>query len=152
MRYSLSDYRLSITVPNSLSGLLGLSEFSIGGEGSYLDNIDTGYDNDLFTTEGDATGSWVHNKNLSKVGKVTVTINQMSEKVARFKRLCNLFYSATSDSNEEYDGLTMVLTDMKNQVIATMVDCFIVKIPNQRYGQKAETQAWVITCGKISYN
>ena len=152
MRYALTDYKLAITLPDVLAGILGLSELTIGGEGSYLDVIEIEYDNDMWTTEGDATGSWVHNLNLSKVGKATVTLNQMSDKIARFKRICNLFYSLTSEGTSDYDGLTMVLTDMKNQVVATINDSFIQKIPRQAFGQTADKQAWVFTCGKITFN
>lgn len=150
MRYSLANYRLSVTIPSSLASQLGIEELSIGGEGSYTESISISYTNDLFTTTSDATGSWVHEKNLARNGTVTVSINQMSKQIARFKRLCNLFYSSTEEGDE--DGLTMVLTDNTNQVVATCVDCYITRIPEQSFAATTSNQSWTFTCGKITFN
>lgn len=150
MRYSLSNYRLSITIPTSLASQFGLEEFSVGGEGSYTDSITISYDSSLFTTRGDATGSWVHEKNLSRVGTVVVSLNQVSKQVVRFKRLCNLFYSAIDSIDEE--GLTMVLTDEKNQIVATCNDCYIAKIADQSFSSSTANQSWTFTCGKITFD
>ena len=78
-QYSLADYQLTIGLSDNIARQLGLRDangnlltnFSIGGpgennEGSFVGQIVVNRTQDLFTTEGDATGSWVHNKNLNR--------------------------------------------------------------------------------------
>lgn len=147
MRYSLSDYKLSITLPAAFSTAIGLEKFSIGGEGSYLGSIAVSQTNDTFTTEADSTGSWYHNKNLARNGTVTIEINQLADSIVRLKRVFNLYFNV-----DDYDGMTMVLTDRQNNVVSTMEDCFIQKPADQTFGETAATQSWVLTCGRITFN
>lgn len=144
MKYSLADYILSVSIPSDLASQFGTETITVGGEGSYLDNIEISFNNNLWDTESDATGSWIHNKNLSRAGTATVTLNQVSNQVARFKTLCNLYYS------NDFDGLTLTLQDRLGNEIATLEDCYINKIPNQNYQATAQPQPWVFTSGRIT--
>lgn len=149
MVYSLSKYKLAIQLPESFAASVGLNDNNsivIGGEGSYLDTISYEYTADMYTTKGDATGSYVHDKNLDKSGTVTITINQMAPQIAMFKKVINLYYQAGND----YDGLQLSLKDLSGQEIMSAESCFFVKIPNQDLGQESANQSWNITCGRIN--
>lgn len=144
-RYSLANYILSIDSNDSdIKSMFGA--ISVGGEGNYLDTITIGGLPNLWDTTGFATGAWVHNKNLSKVGTVTVNLSQLSDQVAKFKKLCNVYYSG------DYDGLTLSLTDIQGNKVCTCVDCYIQKIPNQEFAATAGMQSWVFTCGQINFD
>lgn len=150
-RYSLANYTLAITLPSDFAAEIGLSEnesLIVGGEGSYLDSFSVEMDNDLYTTKGDATGSWVHDKNLSRTGKVTITLSQLSNKVAKFKKIVNLYYQA----NSEYDGVQLSLADNQSGNIVNCSDCYFQRIPTQEYGSESGTQAWILTCGQITFS
>ena len=88
-RYCLANYILTADIPVDIG--FGSQSVSIGGEGSYLDTITVHLNNSLFSTQGDNTGAWVHIKNLDKTGTVTISINQMSDKIASFKALMNIY-------------------------------------------------------------
>lgn len=154
MRYSLADYILSITLPNNLAQDLNFDKptFTIGGEGSYLDKIEFELLNDLFSTEGDSTGSWVHNKNLSRVGTCTITVQMLSEKTTVFKKVCNIFYQASSAAvNRDYDGCTLSLSDNYGNEIVTAIDCYFTKVPSLSLQVESQKQDWVLTCGSITF-
>lgn len=145
MRYSLANYILSIDSNDErIKSLFGT--ISIGGEGSYLGSIAVGLATSMFSTSGYATGGWVHNKNLDRHGTTSITLNQLSDKVAKFIQLCKLFYQ------EDYDGFTLSLSDINGNKIATMVDCYISQIPQQDYGDSAADQTWTFNCGQINFN
>ena len=142
--YSLANHILTLAIPSQLAASFGAEYVSIGGEGSYLNTINVSLNNDLFSTTGDYTGSWHHNKNLNATGEISVALNQMSPQIARFKRLCNLFRSG------EYSGLTLTLKTLQGTLIATGEDCYIKKIPEQAFGNEAADQTWTFTCGKVT--
>lgn len=148
-RYSLATYILSIKLPQDFAEQVGLGENSIvtvGGEGSYLDSFSFSYEKDLFTTNGDATGSWVHDKNLSRVGTCSISIHQLSDKIALFKQIMNLYYQASND----FDGLTLDLIDSSGKNIIKCEDCYFSKIPDQNFGAESDNQEWSLTCGRIT--
>lgn len=145
-RYSLAKYLLTVSIPRALADKFGAGTITVGGEGSHTSSISIAYKESLWTTEGDSTGSWVHNKNLDRTGTATVVLNQLASNVVKFKTLCNIFY----DSSEDYDGLTLTLTDSEGQKIATCEDCYITTIPAQEFGNTATTQNWEFTCGRIT--
>lgn len=145
MKYSLANYILSIDSNNpNLKNMFGT--ISIGGEGSYLGNITLSITNDMWTTTGYATGAWVHNKSLDRHGNITVQLNQISDPVSKFIQLCKIYYG------NDYEGFTLSLSDINGNKIATGIDCYITKIPDQVYENEAGTQNWVFTCGQINYN
>lgn len=145
MKYSLANYILSIDANDpEIKQMFGT--ISIGGEGSYLGSISLSIANPMWTTTGFSTGAWVHNKNLDRHGTATVTLSQLSETVSRFIQLCKLYYAS------DYNGFTISLSDISGNRIATGVDCYITKIPDQTYENQAGNQTWEFTCGQINYN
>lgn len=149
MRYSLSDYILSITnLPTSLG--LENNSISVGGEGSYLNSIAAENTGNMFSTSGDATGSWVHNKSLDRTGTITIDINQMSPQIANLVQILTVFYNVDDDRNT--DGMTISLLDRNMKHVFDAKDCFVQKIPRQSFGQTADNQSWVITSGQLTFN
>lgn len=150
-RYSLANYTLALTLPAELATLLGLTgseNLVVGGEGSYMDSFTVELDNDMFSTKGDATGSWVHDKNLSKVGKVNISLHQLSDRVAKFKKIVNIYYQSGTD----YDGVNLSLVDNLGHEIVNCVDCYFTKIPSQEFGAESANQTWTLTCGQVTFS
>lgn len=147
-RYSLASYYLSISIPTEVANSFGADEITIGGEGSYLDTISIALSTDLYSTKGDATGSWIHTKNYNRTGTIQLTINQVSDAVARLKSLFNIYYSL----DEEAEGLTLTLkSSLNNVAVAICNDCVITKIPDQSFGSETSTQQWTLNAGKITF-
>ena len=154
MNYSLADYILSITIPEKLAQELSFETptFTVGGEGSYLSTVSFALTSDLFSTEGDYTGSWVHNKNLNKVGTCKITINMLSEKTAIFRKICNIFYQASTVAvNRDFKGCTLSLVDNYGNEIVTALDCYFKKIPELSLQSTAQNQDWELTCGSVVF-
>lgn len=145
MKYSLANYIFSID-PNDPLVKEMFGTISIGGDGSYLGNITLSLANNLIDTTGYPTGGWVHNKSLDRHGTANLQLNQLTEEVAKFIQLAKLYYS------NDYEGFTISLSDINGNKIATCVDCYINKIPDQVYGESAENQTWTFNCGQINYN
>lgn len=152
--YSLADYSLSVTIP--AVGDLPEETFKVGGpgdtgNGSCVGQIVVSRNQNLFETEGDVTGSWVHNKSLNRTGTITVDIRQVSNYIVRFILACNAF---EKDQNRT-GGMTITLTPAfntePNSQIMTATDCFFQKVPDQNFGPSAQMQSWVITCGRIDF-
>lgn len=143
-RYCLVNYILTADIPADIG--FGVQSVSIGGEGSYLDSITISMNEDMFTTKGDNTGSWVHIKNLNQTGKITVTVNQVSDRIAIFKALVNAYANVDSTS-----GMTLTLRDTLNDTIAVCEDCVITKIPDQAFSSEPATQTWTFNAGKITF-
>lgn len=145
MKYSLANYILSIqSNDSSLSSLF--QNVYIGGEGSALDNITISMNSEMWSTSGFATGAWVHNKNLNRTGTVSINISQLSTNVMRFKQMLSVFYGG------DYEGFTLSLTDSTGAKVATCIDCYVIKIPDQAFGNDAGMQSWSFTCGEITFD
>lgn len=144
-RYCLANYILTADIPEDIG--FGTQTVSIGGEGSYMDTITISLTEDLFKTEGDNTGSWVHIKNLNKTGTAKISIKQVSDKIATFKALVNIY----SNLNTEASGMTLTLRDTLNNTICVCEDCLLTKIPDQKFGNEPDIQEWTFTCGKITF-
>lgn len=147
MRYSLANYILSIESDNDVIAAL-FNNVKIGGEGDTLSSISIQTSDPLWSTKSYATGGWVHDKNLSRVGTCDINISQLSDAVTKFKMLVAYFYSE-SDTDS---GLTLTLTDSNANVIATCEDCYPTQIPSQEFGASAAEQRWTFTCGRITYS
>ena len=161
--YSLADYQLTIGLSNSVASLLGLRDrdnnlltnFSIGGpgengEGSFVGQIVVNRAQDLFTTTGDATGSWVHDKNLNRTGTITVEITQISDDIVTLVQLCQIFESIQSSM----PGLELTINSAASSTAKTMVtgrDAYIQKLPDITLGESAGKLSWVFTCGQVIY-
>lgn len=161
-RYALADYQLVISLPPQLSnsallqrsGLSSDKPFVIGGpgetgiEGSYVGQITVKRNNDLWTTEGDATGSWVHNKNLNRTGEVDVDITQVSDQVITLAYLCDAYESI----QEAIGGLNIqVLNAATQETVADAYDCYIKKIPDHSFKEAADKLTWIFTCGRVMW-
>lgn len=145
MKYSLSNYILTIkTKDTELFNIF--KELTVGGQGTTVGSISIQMNASLFETTSFPTGGWVHSKNLDRTGTVSVTLNQLSNIVAKFKQLMNAYYATDCDS------LTMTISDLDGNEVASCEDCFPTKFPNQEYAEKAASQTWSFTCGKISIN
>lgn len=141
--YSLASHILTLALPVELANAVGTQYISIGGEGSYLDNITVNIDNNLISIEGDYTGSWTVNKNLNAQGSFSISVNQMSPQIAVLKRICNMLRKS------DYEGMTLTLTTLQGQLIATGNDCYIQKIPSTSFGTTPTTQTWTFISGKV---
>lgn len=161
-RYSLADYILSVKVPDELRTIFGSNSvdetnsldnvISIGGNGSYVGRIQISLKENMWTTSGDKTGSWVHNKSLNKTGTLEVNLNQVSDKIKILIRLYETYYS--SDTITE--GLTITVNKAvgggNQECVCTCTDCYIQEIPSQSFGDTAQDQTWTFTCGKIDFD
>lgn len=143
-RYSLANHILSIK-PND-GGISTFGTIEVGGEGSYLDSVSISTPTNLWNTQGFATGGWIHDKNLSRIGTVDITLNQLSDQVKKFITMCENYYGG------DYNGFTITLSKNDGSKIASCIDCYISKIPDQSYGQSSANQTWTFTCGQITYN
>ena len=153
--YSLADYELSVSIP--AIGDLPAETFRIGGPGDTGNGSCTGQivvsrNQNLFETEGDPTGSWVHNKNLNRTGTITVDIRQVSNYIVKFILTCQAFEAYQHRTGGMTIQLIPAFTNEANQPIMTAIDCFFQKVPDQVMGPSAQTQSWIITCGKITYS
>ena len=145
MKYSLANYIISFQADDPRLQPY-FANFSIGGQGSMLGSITVDYKEDLFTTETFETGGWVHNKNLSKVGTVTLNISQLSVAVAKLKQLCNYFYDV-----ENYEGFTISVDDTAGNNVCVCKDCYPTKIPQQSLQGTAQRQDWAFTSGEVTF-
>lgn len=144
MKYSLADYKMTIT-PNDPVIRAMFNELTIGGEGNALESIQVERTESQWTTESFATGAYVHNKNLSKVGTADVSLSQLSKYINKFTKLCESYFSAASE------GLTISVSGPEGQV-CSCIDCYPTKIPAQMMRAKSGTQTWSFTCGEINFN
>lgn len=163
-QYSLADYQLTIGINQQVALQLGLTDrygnpltnFSIGGpgengEGSFVGQISVSRSKELFTTVGDATGSWVHDKNLDRTGTISVEITQISDDIVTLVQLCQIFESLQSNT----PGLELTINSTGSATSTTMVtgrDAYIQKLPDITLAETAGRLSWVFTCGQIIYN
>lgn len=161
-RYSLADYQLTLGIPQDVARKLGLSapnggqySFSIGGpgengEGSFVGQISVSRTNSLWETEGDATGSWVHNKNLNRTGTIELQIKQISDQVVELAQLCDIYESI----QEGVEGITLTVSSSGEDTgspIATGIDCYIQKQADLTLAPTAGTLTWTFTCGQVMF-
>ena len=152
-RYSLADHTVKITFPDNLTvgGVnIGGTVLKIGGPGdnntggSFTGEITVSRSTDTWSTEGDATGSWVHNKSLNRTGSVSMQIRQISDDVIRLKMLSQVFETG------DFPGCKIEVFSITDTV-ARAEDCYITKIPDQVYGENAAMQTWNWTAGRVSF-
>lgn len=144
MRYCLADYIMSIEPSDSRLKQM-FSKVTVGGDGNALSSITLSLSDTLWSTTSFATGAWVHNKNLSKVGSAEIRISQLSSVVVKLKQMCKVYYSGN------YSGFTISVTDSNGTVVATANDCYPTKIPDQSFGETASEQSWSFTCGEVDF-
>ena len=144
MKYSLANYICSIQ-PSDQTLLNVYGTISIGGEGSTTASMSASRDDSLFQTTSYSTGGYVHNKNLSKMGKISLSLNQLADNVSKLKRLVNSY------TTNDYSGLTITLTTSDGEIVCTGIDCVPEKIPEQAFANSAADQTWTFTCGEINF-
>lgn len=161
-KYSLADYQISVTLPSGgnaqalleRSGLQNDSPIFIGGagenglDGSFVGTISISRSKEVWSTEGDSTGSWVHNKNLDRTGEIKVDITQVSDQIITLAMICNAYQNL----QETVGGLLLTVRnayDSSLPPIAVAYDCYIKKVPDQDFGDSAKQQSFVFTCGRI---
>lgn len=149
IRYSLANYKLRIQIPTSLASMLSadnsINTIELGGSESYLESISVKMSKDMWSTEGDDTGSWIHTRSLNRTGECSVSLNMLSASAMRLRQLCNIYYMSTT----QYDGLNMGLFDNNGNEIASMNDCFITQIPEMSFSSEASNQTWTFACGQV---
>lgn len=182
-RYSLSDYILVVTIPSEIKSLFSIgttsdgqttskdeTSFSIGGNNSYTGSVTVSYKTDQWITTGDATGSWVHTMSRDRTGTVSVSINQVSDRIKTLIRLCQAYYDLNSSQNigenNAFDGtasfsdkdvssvsrgITLTVNDRNNNVLCTCLDCYITKIADQQFAASPNDQNWSFTSGRITF-
>ena len=162
-RYSLADYQLTIGIPQEVAQRLGLRDeqgnyltsFTIGGpgengEGSFMGQIVASRSNNLWETEGDATGSWVHNKSLNRTDTVELQIRQISDQVIELAQLCDIYESI----QEEVAGLTLTINSAssdESSPMVTGVDSYIQKQADLTLAESAGMLTWTFTCGQVMF-
>lgn len=144
-RYCLADYILTIYIPSDIN--FGENLIKIGGEGDYLSSITVSITEDNYSIVTDNSGNWLYNRNLARNGKLSISLQQVSDKVAQLKTLFYLMYNNQSLS----EGLNITLTDNLGNLIVTCEDCVITKIPDQTFGQESATQDWSLLSGRITF-
>lgn len=149
--YSLAKYVVVFDFPDNLPNeILRGQSLRIGGTESFLGNITFSRNSNLWSTDTDSTGSWVHNQNLDRHGTIDLNINQISDDVSRLIQICNIF-----ESTSVLNGMTISLIptggESGTDTYATAIDCMPVKIPNQSFGSTASTQTWSFTAGRIDF-
>lgn len=141
--YSLADYRLIIS--QNGRDLFSIGGYGQNGAGSFVNQVTVRQTNDTWTTDSDATGSWVHNKNMSRTGTVALQIRQVSDDVLTLLYFYNLYFNDSSDNNP-YD-----LTICKDaDIVAKAESCFITKAPDRDFQATAQNMEFSWTCGKIT--
>lgn len=156
-RYSLSDHTLKMTFPtyntnaNGLGRISGL-QLQFGGagnngqQGSFVGSISVARSTTTWTTAGDPTGSWVHNKNLDRTGTITLNLRQVSDDVIRLTTIARILENDMSEAA----GFKLEIFS-SNKPVAIAEDCYISQVPNQEYGDTAADQSWTFTCGRITF-
>lgn len=160
--YSLADYQLTIGFPERVAQKLGLKDefgnlltsYQIGGpgengEGSFVGRIGVERNEAAWSTEGDKTGSWVHNKSLNKTGRITLDLTQISDQTIDLYHLCQIYESIEGN----VEGLTLTInTNAEDSTpLVTGIDAYIAKQPDYPMDETAQRLTWEFTCGQILY-
>ena len=162
-RYALSDYQITVSLPDEINarmiarsaGLGNMTSITIGGPGegegkygSFVGSITAKRTKDLWTTEGDATGSWVHSKNLDRTGTIDVDITQVSDQIIQLAYLCDAYESV----QDAVEGLHLEIKNIASgEKIVDAIDCYITKLPDLPLKDTADKLTWTFTCGRIMF-
>lgn len=162
-RYALADYQLTIGIPSSIAQQLNLRDeygnlltnYTIGGpgqngEGSFVGQISASRTVDTISTEGDNTGSWVHNVNKNKTGTIELRINQISDDVIKLSQLTQIYESI----QESVPGLTLTINSSSSEETTPIVtgnDSFIRKQPDLAFAANAQDLVWMFNCGQVLF-
>ena len=144
--YSLANYKMTITSSDvNLISVFGAS-MTIGGNGSQVGNFSVSLNDSIHKKQTYATGGYVFSKSYDRSGTISVSLNQLSDEVGKFKNLVKLYYGG------DYGTLTIVLTNNENEKVVECIDCLPKEIPTQSFGSDASSQNWSFEVGKITIN
>lgn len=155
-RYSLADYTCKITLPDNLYTNEGVSlagkVITLGGpgktgiEGSFVGSIAVSRSADMWSTEGDPTGSWTHTKNLNRTGSVAISLSQISNDIVLLNMIAAIY------ENDTYQNTGMSIKVFRNDtIVANCEDCYITRVPSQDFGSTAAMQTWTLTAGRVTF-
>lgn len=144
MKYSLAKYILTISANDPKIRDI-FDELTFGGDGSLVGSITFSRSNNMWETTSFATGGYVHNKNLSKVGSVDLSLNQLAKGIRQLIDASEAFFGS------DYEGFTLTLTTNEGQKVASAISCYITKTPNQVFENQAQSQTWSFTCGEVNF-
>ena len=152
--YSLGDHTVTISGINL--GGLNIAAISLGGygennRGSFTDSISLIRNEALWSTEGDYTGSWVHNKNMNGTGAVVVRLRQVSDNIPKLQQLAEVDRATVNTGSANQAGVTITVQNGAGATIGEAIDCHIEKIPDQVFGNTAEVQEWRFTAGLVEF-
>lgn len=149
LKYSLANYYITISSDDSELQRIFIGQdgetISIGGQGNCIGDISISRDKDMYSIDSYNTGGYVFNKNLDASGSVSISINQLSDVVSKFKELCNILY------NGDYEPLTISVYDSYVEPVAECRDCYPKKIPEQSFKNESEDQTWEFLVGQIIF-
>ena len=165
-RYSLADYSVTFSFPSNIQvgdGFVTLKSFSIGGPGnasqpgSFVGEIKVTRAKEMFTTEGDVTGSYVHSRNLDKTGTIEIQLRQVSSQILDLLKACKTYETATGIKGVQ--GMTITINapmgeydvQRSSLIISKCTDCFPTKVPDQVFSDTAQMQTWTFTCGNVDF-
>lgn len=169
-RYALTDYKVAVLLPDALrnrifansgnatnngttnvGGVERTIDFVFGGDDSYTQSISVQYRNQLFSVQGDATGSWVYTKSRDRTGSVTFSMNQVAPNVGTLIDIFNIYFNDISDTEGNVlDGFTLVITNRQGDTVCTCEDCYVTGVPNQSFSSTPSAQSWQIASGRIT--
>lgn len=154
-RYSLADHRVVVTLPENFyigSVNVGGKQIVFGGagetgmEGSFMGQISITRNSEMFTTTGDVTGSWVHNKSLDRTGTVELQIRQISDDVVKLRMIC----MALEEAETQSDGILIEVYN-NDDLVEKAEDCVIQKQVDDVLGESADNQTWTWLAGRVTF-
>ena len=157
-RYALSDYTIKISFPTGSSAGGGLvanyagKVITLGGPGengltgSFLGEAVVERSEDTWSTQGDATGSWVHSKSLNRTGTVTVNLRLVSDDTIKLNMLCNIY------EQDDYNTKGLSIQIYKNStLVVDCIDCYCQRLPRMPLQDEAQNLEYTFTCGLINF-
>lgn len=144
MVYSLANYKVAISINDSILKTAFGDVLTVGGNGSQLESMSVDFNASIFSKQTYSTGGYVFDKSYDRSGSLSITLNQLSEEVGKFKNLINMYYAG------DYETLSIVLTNNENEKVIEMIDCLPSKIPTQQFQSSAQTQTWGFEVGRIT--
>ena len=146
MIYSLANYKMTITTSDTTLKRVFGESLTIGGNGSHVGSFSISDLQNIHQVKSYDTGGYIFSKSYDRHAKISVSLNQFSDEVGKFKNLIKLYYSG------DYGTLTIVLTNNENEKVIECVDCLPEAIPGQTFGESAGDQTWTFVVGKATIN
>ena len=146
MIYSLANYKMTITSSDPTIKRVFGESLTIGGNGSQVGSFSVSDLQNQNSVQGYATGGYIYSKSYDRTASISVSLNQFSDEISKFKNLIKLYYSG------DYGTLTIVLTNNENEKIVEAVDCLPEGLPDLSLSADAGNQTWKFLVGIITIN